>query len=1116
MTQHFNDNDPKFPLLAAQILDRHDTGQPEANITSAIRDFLTQTDLAQSDEIREENPPSDTSRRAVDLTALDTFIEVKRRIGTVGGLNPNPEYVAQLDDYLALSQQQGRMRMGILTDGKHWLLRWPGAGPVNAAPPYAFILQSPDGWTPLYEWLRDHALESQENLSSDRENIAAHFSPVSPNYRRDIAALSDLYRQSRDYETVRVKRQLWQDLLQTALGEVVTAREDLDDLFIRHTYLGAVIGMVVQASFGIDIRQLAAVEPEDLLNGRRFRSDTGLQGIVESDFFTWPAEVGGRPILQTLARRVAKFNWLSAPPDIGAILYETVIPPNERRQLGEYYTPAWLARVMVNELVSNPLNQRVLDPACGSGAFIVQAVTHFIQAAQQTSWEPKEVLTRLRDAVTGIDVHPAAVHLARAAWALAARPAINAAAAAGFDASLSVPVYLGDALQLRFRTGDMFAENEVTIQTQDEANTELVFPVSLVERAENFDSLMAQVAESIEKGEDPALALDDHHITDPGERQTLQATFAAMQQLHRQGRDHIWAYYTQNMVRPVALSRARVDVLIGNPPWINYNQTVDVLRGALRYLSSNTYGIWAGGRYATQQDMAGLFFTRCVDLYLKEFGVIGFVMPHSALQTGQYSKWRSGRWGAGNSVNAVFADFTYKTAWDLEGLEPNTFFPVPASVIFAQRRTPNARPLTANVERWSGQTDSDNVLREYSAITDTSVAGQSPYSGLSRNGATIFPRCLFFVNETENPAIIRAGQTVTVTPRRGSLDKAPWKDLDLTAITNQTVERTHLFDVHLGETVAPYVTLEPLRALLPLKQGDADLPADEDGPGGIDLGGLERRMRDRWQTVSNLWDSNKKASEKKNLLEQLDYIHKFTSQLDWQQDSGNRPYRIIYNKSGEPTAALLNDDAALVENVLYWITCKDLDEANYLLAIINSDALYQAAQPLMSKGQFGARDLQKHLWKLPIPEYDFRQKLHVAIAKAGERAAAGAAEKLARVRQERGDKFTVTIARRELRAWLRSSPEGAEVEAAVKALLGQGVDFRGVITIEADKRFGKPCIRGLRMTVQDVMEYLAGGETWAVMMEDFGLTEPDLHACLSFAAAEEMDDDYARLRKAVI
>ena len=50
--------------------------------------------------------------------------------------------------------------------------------------------------------------------------------------------------------------------------------------------------------------------------------------------------------------------------------------------------------------------------------------------------------------------------------------------------------------------------------------------------------------------------------------------------------------------------------------------------------------------------------------------------------------------------------------------------------------------------------------------------------------------------------MVQAGQTVTVNPRRGSQDKEPWrKNLDLTAITGQTIESEHLFDVHLGETV---------------------------------------------------------------------------------------------------------------------------------------------------------------------------------------------------------------------------------------------------------------------------------------------------------------------------
>ncbi len=1045
MAVHIDITDPKYRDAAAQVLLRHDSFQPEANITSAVRDFLILTGLARREEIVEEDPPSDASRRAVDLTALDTFIEFKRRIGTTAGGEPDPENVRQLDDYLGQSASQGRVRMGVLTDGRRWLLRWPGACEVRLTRPYFFTLDGPDGWFPLYEWLRDSALVSLEGVDPDRKSIAEHFGPGSPSYQRDIAALKALYRENAGLETIRVKRQLWYDLLRTALGEIAGGDEGMDDLFVRHTYLGAVIGMVVQASFGIDIRRLAETDPADLLQGRELFRATGLQGVLESDFFAWPNEVGGIPLLRTLARRVARFNWSEAPPDTAATLYETVIPPEERRQLGEYYTPAWLARVMVRELVDDPLRQRVLDPACGSGTFVAEAVSHFIRAAGETNWEPREVLNRLREAVTGIDVHPVAAHLARAAWTLAARPAINAAGASGYEASLSIPVYLGDALQLRFRTGDMFAQNEITIQTRDDENTELVFPVSLVERAEDFDALMGDVSAYIEGGEDPFLALDDNHINDAHERTVTGNTIAAMQRLHDRGRDHIWAYYTRNMVRPVALSRARVDVVIGNPPWINYNQTADILRTELQGLSRDRYGIWQGGRYASNQDVAGLFFARSVDLYLKDGGVIGFVLPHSALQAGQYSRWRTGKWespprGRGRSRAPDFSvsvDFSHKRPWDLEPLDPDDFFPMASCVAFARSmgRSGLATPLSGEWERWTGKPGENANRESLAAMTDASVSVGSPYDGHSRQGAAIRPRRLFFVNETENTAVVRATPTVTVNPRRGGQDKAPWKNLDLTAITGQTIEESHLFNVHLGETVVPYATLEPLKALLPLKQGDAAIPTDEDGPGGIRLGGLERRMRERWQTISKLWTDNKAPVTKLNLVEQIDYLHKLSSQLDWQQNPGTRPVRVLQTEAGQPTASIIWNDNHIIDETLYWITCKSEQEANYLLAIINSDVLKEAVAPLMAKGQFGARHLHKQLWKLPIPEFDRKNRLHTRVARAGATAAARAAKQLEQLREALGDKLTVTIARRELRKWLRTSKEGRTVEAAVGRLL---------------------------------------------------------------------------------
>lgn len=66
------------------------------------------------------------------------------------------------------------------------------------------------------------------------------------------------------------------------------------------------------------------------------------------------------------------------------------------------------------------------------------------------------------------------------------------------------------------------------------------------------------------------------------------------------------------------------------------------------------------------------------------------------------------------------------------------------------------------------------------------------------------------------------------------------------------------------------------------------------------------------------------------------------------------------------------------------------------------------------------------------------------------------------------------------------------------------MSYKDIITIEPGKRGGKPCIRGLRITVYDVLEYLASGMTPEEIIEDFDyLTLQDIHACLSYAADRE-------------
>ena len=66
------------------------------------------------------------------------------------------------------------------------------------------------------------------------------------------------------------------------------------------------------------------------------------------------------------------------------------------------------------------------------------------------------------------------------------------------------------------------------------------------------------------------------------------------------------------------------------------------------------------------------------------------------------------------------------------------------------------------------------------------------------------------------------------------------------------------------------------------------------------------------------------------------------------------------------------------------------------------------------------------------------------------------------------------------------------------------MNYRNIITVESEKRGGKPCVRGLRITVYEVLEYLASEMTEAEILDDFpDLTQEDLKACIAYAADRE-------------
>ena len=286
-------------------------------------------------------------------------------------------------------------------------------------------------------------------------------------------------------------------------------------------------------------------------------------------------------------------------------------------------------------------------------------------------------------------------------------------------------------------------------------------------------------------------------------------------------------------------------------------------------------------------------------------------------------------------------------------------------------------------------------------------------------------------------------------PRTGTLDKKLYSVVEL---EGQVISGDNLFSVYLGESLAPYVTLPPLKAALPASKSTMTMPLDHsecgEWPNGeprhnacdVDIQELDINMRARWEKMERLWEANRSKTDKKSLGQNLNWLNKLTSQLAYLRDPDERPIRIAYTQSGRPTAALIADNQAILDRKLYQLTCRDQDEAYYLLAVINSNALRDEVYDLMPKGLFGARDLEKHLWKLPIPEYDATNPNHAELsqlAHTAEREADQCFQDLA-VRTD-PDKLTYDKVRKELRdVWQPTSKTAQQIEKAVRRLLQTG------------------------------------------------------------------------------
>jgi SAM-dependent methyltransferase len=920
----------------------------------------------------------------IDVEAGNAVIEVKKSLASPLALEAARKQLARY--VCARTADLGRRYVGILTDGRTWRLHHLllDGSLVQSA---EFVLAGPNDAGRLSAWL-ESVLATVQHLKPTPYEVLRSLGADSPACVMDLDQLLDLYLACKDTPEVQLKRELWGRLLIAALG---TNFEDSDELFVTHTYLVLTAELIAYAIARVPVDELQDVRA--LLEGQQFQL-AGLHGVVEADFFDWPAlRPEGERIVRSIARRLRRFDWSTVEHDILKALYESVIDAETRHKLGEYYTPDWLAQRMVEEHIPDPLNEGVLDPACGSGTFLFWAVRHVLRAADEAGLSNQEALDLVVKNVSGIDLHPVVVTLARVTYLLAI----------GHDrladrGELTIPVFLGDSVRWD-HDADLFQTDGITISTSESIELfaqELHFPESVLEDPRRFDRLVAALASRAASR--PAASskkastqlktsivglMNAHQVADV-DRQAVELVFEKLCRLHDAGRDHVWGYYIRNLARPLSFTRpgAQADALVGNPPWLAYRHMSKDLQTRYQQLAK-ARGLWSGGKVATHQDLSDLFVARAIEQYLRPGGRFAFVMPFGVLSRRQFAGFRTGDFTSNaEGVQAVAFDRPEEFA----RVKPPPF-PMPACVV-SGTRTDRPRPMPSDALRWTGHVEnhhlgweaaSESLHSQSVAVRRAHDAHESPYRARFQQGATVVPRVLLTVQESAVSAVGLPVGRVAVRSRRSAVEKTPWKHLkDLTGV----VEEMFVRPMHLGATIVAYRARAPWLAVVPydgtrLLCGD-DAALDE-YPG----------LAEWWRRAEKLWEAHKTATNRLALLHQLDYMGKLHKQMPVPQ------HRVVYTKSGQHLAACRIDDAsAIIDHTLYWAAVSTAAEAQYLAAILNSDAVSVGVTSLQARGQHNPRHFDMHVFALGFPIFDADNALHrhlVALAARAEEVSASVA-----------------------------------------------------------------------------------------------------------------------------
>ena len=420
-------------------------------------------------------------------------------------------------------------------------------------------------------------------------------------------------------------------LIKLLAAEIVT--------FYSASYLPSYLGGLEALPSNRMREELATLE-----EGGIFRQ-LGVRNFLEGDFFAWYLEVWNEELDSALrgivrALRVYDPATVRVDPDetrdLLKKLYEYLLPKKLRHDLGEYYTPDWLAELVLEEVgYDGDLSKRILDPACGSGTFPVLEIKRAREWAQDHLIEDGTTLNRILTNIVGFDLNPLAVITARTNYLIALGDLLRHR-----QGEIEIPIYLCDAVLTpteprQSAIGGRRFPLETAVGT-----FEIPLVLGTQERVAGLAMLLEQAVRGRYRTEEFLARARSDLGLEAGEfaeaEEALGTLYGKLCQVDAEGRNGIWARIIKNFFAPVFAGQ--FDYVAGNPPWINWESLPDGYR-------RNTAALWAkygmapkarGRQFelgTIKRDLSALFLYVAADKYLAESGRLGFLVTESLFKS---------------------------------------------------------------------------------------------------------------------------------------------------------------------------------------------------------------------------------------------------------------------------------------------------------------------------------------------------------------------------------------------------------------------------------------------------------------------------------------------------